>query len=197
MTIILIIDGFFHISRIECLTGPSPKEESSGPVSVIVRKTTGSQQAVSTDLFRYVNPQIFSFKPSLGPKSGGTKLQIEGAHLNSAANSKIFLGNLPCEVEKNSTTDSRLMCVTTTAPRAGFSPPGVVLVMDKANRSLPNSFVYTEDPAVHSVEPLESFKSGGRQMTVRGNFFDSIQLPSVYFLSLYTGERLTNPMVSG
>lgn len=82
--------------RLVCITEKS-SEPKSGPVKLSLDSRRKSESEIT---FSFVNPVVEDFRPTFGPKSGGTRLLISGRHLLDAADVKVFLGNLPCLVER-------------------------------------------------------------------------------------------------
>ena len=50
----------------------------------------------------------------------------------------------------------------------------LTVVIDGGVRQVHSPFFYTPDPIVHDIKPLRSFFSGGRIVTVHGQYFDSV-----------------------
>lgn len=82
--------------RIVCIT-----QKTSGPKSGRVKVILdGRRRGESETSFQFVNPTIDGFTPSIGPKSGGTRLSVAGRHLLDATKVQVYLGNLPCIVDR-------------------------------------------------------------------------------------------------
>ena len=46
-------------------------------------------------------PSISNFAPSHGPASGGTRITIQGQHLNIGSSQTAFVNDKPCEIVKS------------------------------------------------------------------------------------------------
>lgn len=75
-----------------------------------------------------------------------------------------------------------MSCRTSPAPYSSYVVTQLVLMVDGANFTLSNPFLYTPDPTIELIEPLQSFFSGGRTITVTGSQFTSIQQPRMLIL---------------
>jgi len=45
------------------------------------------------------NPEVLEFKPSSGPKAGGTRVTFQGRSLNTGANIRVLFDSVPCHVQ--------------------------------------------------------------------------------------------------
>lgn len=54
------------------------------------------------------------------------------------------------------------------------------MLFDDVNRGSNSEYSYTQDPQVESVEPLATFRSGGRVLTVTGANLDVVGHPRMY-----------------
>ncbi|XP_063707390.1 plexin-B isoform X3 [Culicoides brevitarsis] len=173
--------------KIECRTGPVSREMTA---SVKVGNEAGYTE--SSVQFQYKDIKLEGLYPTMGPKSGGTKLSIIGKFLNIGSNIKAFLDHYVCEINVTQASNSRLTCVT-----SGSESPEKIrtltLMIDGANRTFscsPNPYVYSDcsiynytvDPKIHQIKPLKSFIGGGRMITVHGSNLDSIQKPEIEVL---------------
>ncbi|XP_043221511.1 plexin-A2-like isoform X2 [Amphibalanus amphitrite] len=151
----------------------------SGPV--LVRLAT--YQARSERDYRFVNPHIESIEPTLGPRSGGTRLSIRGRHMNAGLAIRAQINDLPCRVV--STTETEAVCITSEAP---YAAEGGILTMtfDRSRRELRGqTYAYMEDPRVQDVTsgPNPQYKvpkgvpAGGITITVRGENLQYVREP--------------------
>lgn len=85
-------------------------------------------------------------------------------------------------------TSERLVCKTSPLLEDQQTFYELTVSVDNANRTLNSRFDYAPDPRVVSVQPQVAFKSGGRQLIVRGRHFNSIQRPLMFFLDRQTGR---------
>lgn len=70
-----------------------------------------------------------------------------------------------------------------------------MLSIDNANFTLSSPYLYTNDPTIQRIEPLQSFFSGGNQIVVTGSHFSSIQQPRIVVLA--RRNRMTQNLRSG
>uniref|UniRef100_A0A4W5P1B9 Plexin-A1 n=1 Tax=Hucho hucho TaxID=62062 RepID=A0A4W5P1B9_9TELE len=116
-------------------------------VEVCVRDCTHTDyKVVSTKAFTFVSPYFTRVQPSKGPLSGGTRITIEGSHLNAGSAVAVKIGLHPCRFERE------MVCVTP----AGQSPGGTPVMVDINSAELRNpevKFNYTDDPTIFKIEP--------------------------------------------
>uniref|UniRef100_A0A674NMX2 Plexin A1b n=1 Tax=Takifugu rubripes TaxID=31033 RepID=A0A674NMX2_TAKRU len=67
-------------------------------------------KAVSTKAFTFVVSRTPRHSPSTGPLSGGTRITIEGSHLNAGSAVFVKIGLHPCRFERRSSKE--IVCVT-------------------------------------------------------------------------------------
>lgn len=132
--------------------------------------------------------------PKIGPQSGGSRIYLSGKNLNIGSHVAVYLDDLPCFVERFESfffclrkknqhvlfcralaSSYQLSCRTTAAPYPSYVVSQLTLVLDGANFTLTNPFLYTLNPTVSRIEPLQSFFSGGRILQVFGSHFTSVQ----------------------
>lgn len=89
----------------------------------------------------------------------------------------------------------QLSCRTTAAPYPSYVVNRLLLSVDNANFSLASPYLYTNDPTIQRIEPLQSFFSGGNQIVVTGSQFSSIQQPRMVVLA--RRNRMTANLRSG
>lgn len=119
----------------------------------------------------------------MGPQSGGSRLYLSGRNLNIGSSVAVFLDELPCLVERALASSGQLVCRTTAAPYPSYVVSRLLLTIDGANLSLANPYLYTADPTITRVEPLQSFFSGGRSLVVTGTGFTSVQQPRMVVMT--------------
>ncbi len=178
---------FFHVFslfRIVCVTEDSRGEIISGPVKVALGSDS-SRRSESKEEFRFLKPSLHSFSPSSGPRSGGTRLRVSGNSLNIGTHLKIWLGSSECMVDeesRHSLDGDSISCITSRGRRENWVAGEIRVAVDGEEVVLRKSFRYTPDPTILGIEPLESFKSGGRKVVVRGNYLNSSVNPSMYLV---------------
>ncbi|KAM8929898.1 plexin-B1 [Pelodytes ibericus] len=162
-------------SSIVCVTGRS-WAETSGHVSV---KVPGGLHGISSQVFIYQNPMLTSFSPSRGPKSGGTRLTLQGTKLltGSPSDIRVLIGDIPCHIFSE-IQENQLEC-STGSSNSTADLPVTVRYGDREPRTYQSLFTYTADPNVTSASPAKSFISGGRVILVFGQNLDVAQNPKI------------------
>uniref|UniRef100_A0A8C9SSD8 Plexin A1 n=1 Tax=Scleropages formosus TaxID=113540 RepID=A0A8C9SSD8_SCLFO len=119
--------------------------------------------------YRAVSAKTFSF-PSHGPLSGGTRITIEGEHLNAgSAVSWLF-----CYRRRF----KEIVCVTPAGQSPGVAP--VMVDINSAELRNPEvKFNYTEDPTILKIDPDWSIASGGTPLTISGTNLATIREPKI------------------
>ncbi|CAL1608558.1 unnamed protein product [Knipowitschia caucasica] len=133
-------------------------------------------KAVSNKAFTFVSPYFTRVQPTSGPLSGGTRITIEGSHLNAGSAVYVKIGLHPCRFERRSARD--IECITP----AGLAPGLAPVMVDINSAELRNPevrFNYTEDPTILRLEPEWSIASGGTKVTVTGTNLATIKEPKM------------------
>ncbi|OTF83134.1 hypothetical protein BLA29_003743, partial [Euroglyphus maynei] len=143
--------------------------------------------------------ELIDVNPKIGPQSGGTRIYLSGKNLNIGSNVAIYLDDLPCHVERALASSFQMSCRTSAAPYSSYVVTSLILMIDGANYTLANPFLYTADPTIDRIEPLQSFFSGGRMITVTGSQFTSIQQPRMLICTVLSPIKMTcqSPMING
>ena len=154
----------------------------SGPIIV---KVLNDFTAKSKDSYSFVNPKILTISPSKGPMSGGTRLSIEGLHMDAGSRAEAFLGSLPCNVTRRTVNFAE--CIT-----SARHMPGEEKVRVKFDNGLRlfeyYSYLYVEDPRINSVDSgsggnrgeVRGIPAGGITISVKGEHLNIIQKPMMY-----------------
>nr|CAD2193070.1 unnamed protein product [Meloidogyne enterolobii] len=160
--------------RIVCYTRAPSTRQKQGQHVIVRLRDDRKYTAVSTQTFTYTNPQISSFQPFRGPKSGGTDLTILGMDLDSGITFNLSIGNSPCELRQRSSS----MVVCRTGPASSEKPEYLVLNADGTQIRVDNvQFQYTANPSIDRVPKPVSTISGGILIDVHGNGLDLLQRP--------------------
>ncbi|KAJ6216027.1 hypothetical protein RDWZM_010527 [Blomia tropicalis] len=164
----------YNISiRVICRTGASAIGQQSA--LVVIGNRAGVTRAQAK--FQYKTIELDEVIPKIGPQSGGSRIYLIGKNLNIGSNMAVYLDDLPCTVERALASSSQLSCRTSAAPYSSYVVSRLTLSIDAANFTLTNPFLYTPDPTINRIEPMQSYFSGGRTITVTGTHFTSIQQP--------------------
>ncbi|PIO31421.1 hypothetical protein AB205_0154330, partial [Aquarana catesbeiana] len=158
-------------NRIVCNLSASEGVEY-GHVKVSVN---GREPGVSTQLFFYQDPQLYSLTPVKGPMAGGTKITIFGTKLSTGDQITVTVGGLPCELSGN-VTDDQICCITSSSSVQEEAP--VLVSYGGVKRVLEGTlYNYTENPTISSASPSKAFYGGGRRISVTGSNLDVVQAP--------------------
>ncbi|XP_077074737.1 plexin-A1 isoform X2 [Siphateles boraxobius] len=172
-----IEEEYVSAERIVCLlndaTGYRVQEAQ---VEVCVRDCLADYRALSPRAFTFVTPYFSRVQPAQGPLSGGTRITIEGNHLNAGSSVGVNIGRHPCHFKKRSSKE--IVCVTPAGVNAGSTP--VMVDIDSAELRNPEvKFNYTEDPTVLKIDPDWSIASGGTLLTISGTNLATIKEPKI------------------
>ncbi|XP_033615667.1 plexin-B1 [Fukomys damarensis] len=162
-------------SSLVCITGASG-EEVTGAVVVEV---LGRGRGVSELNFVYQDPKVHSIFPVQGPRAGGTCLTLRGSKLLTGRleDIRVVVGDQPCRLLLQPQLE-QLHCETSPYHMPATLP--VTVWFGATERRLQHGqFKYTADPNVTSAGPTKSFLSGGREIWVRGENLDVVQMPRV------------------
>uniref|UniRef100_A0AAZ3QQ91 Plexin-A1 n=1 Tax=Oncorhynchus tshawytscha TaxID=74940 RepID=A0AAZ3QQ91_ONCTS len=172
-----IEEEYISAERIVCLlndaTGYRVQEAN---VEVCVRDCLTDYRALSPRAFTFVTPFFTRVLPAQGPLSGGTRVTIEGNHLNAGSSVFVNIGRHPCHFKKRNARE--IVCVTP----AGLTPGSTPVMVDIDSAELRNPEVkynYTDDPTVLRIEPDWSIASGGTLLTVSGTNLATIREPKI------------------
>ncbi|TRY66611.1 hypothetical protein DNTS_021975, partial [Danionella cerebrum] len=152
-----IEEEYVSAEKIVCLlndaTGYRVQEAQ---VEVCVRDCLADYRALSPRAFTFVTPYFTRVQPAQGPLSGGTRITIEGNHLNAGSSVSVNIGRHLCQFQKRSSKE--IVCVTPAGVNAGSTP--VMVDIDSAELRNPEvKFNYTEDPTVLKIDPDWSIAS--------------------------------------
>lgn len=182
-------EEYVKTSRIVCqvqspnITNPQ-KSAAAAPAGQIVVRVQNEYTAISKDLFSFVNPRITAIEPSKGPKSGGTRLQIFGPHMDAGSLVEAFVGNNYCRLVRRDKT--RAECITT---ESRLGDEKVRVRFDNGIRSFDDyRFLFVDDPKITSVESgpagqhgvPKGIPGGGITISVTGENLNSVQRPMMY-----------------
>uniref|UniRef100_A0A8B9F9Y7 Plexin-B2 n=1 Tax=Amazona collaria TaxID=241587 RepID=A0A8B9F9Y7_9PSIT len=163
-------EEFYSVStRIVCQVGPM-NEPKQGQIEVDIDGKLG--KSPSEVLFTYQEPHPSQIRPQSGPQAGGTTLTITGTHLatGSKKDVQVSVGSQPCNVTE---FEDEIVCIT--GPNSKVENVPVTMNYGGAIITVPQHFSYRENPTVTKFLPVNSFSSGGRNITVTGTGFELIQ----------------------
>ncbi|XP_022081092.1 hepatocyte growth factor receptor-like isoform X2 [Acanthaster planci] len=158
-------DHYVVGQSVRCRT-PDGNLGDAQPITVYIVAVDSSVENPRAVRFKYVNPTITGFSPTLGPAAGGTVVRIVGTSLNTGRDIAVVVGGVKCDIDTESINETSVEC------RTGNSSVGaagkISLSIDGAVRNSADMFTYKANPTVENVHPRRSFKSGGRRLNVTG-----------------------------
>jgi len=203
--------------KVICQTGRSSQIMQE---DILIGNRAGYTRA--REKFRYEQVEVYDIWPRVGPKSGGTRLYIQGVNLNIGSNVEVLLDDTPCVVDRTLASSQQISCITPSLntiqeqseqqytkhlqsfyANAINSPQqqSVLAVISHLKLKIDNliisksiNFTYVDDPAVKKISPLRSPISGGRIINVYGSNFKSIQQPRMIILAV-DGVHILNETI--
>ncbi|XP_062439111.1 plexin-B2 isoform X2 [Rhea pennata] len=166
----LFKEEFYSVStRIVCQVGRMT-EPKQGQIEVNINGKLG--KSPSDVKFTYQEPHPSGISPERGPQAGGTTLTITGTNLatGSKKDVHVLVGSEPCNVTE---FGDKIVCIT--GPNSKVEDVDVRVHYGDTASNIPGKFSYRENPTVTKFLPVNSFSSGGRNITVTGTGFDIIQ----------------------
>nr|CAD7396273.1 unnamed protein product [Timema poppensis] len=125
--------------------GPGTNEPRRGPVIVRVEDFRGE----SKHNYEFVDPVIDAISPKYGPRSGGTKIKINGKYMNAGSRIQAFIDDIPCEIIGTSAEEAECKTSASDRQRSGK----LRMKFDKGDRIFDKDlFEYVEDPTIESAE---------------------------------------------
>ncbi|CAF2766041.1 unnamed protein product [Rotaria sp. Silwood2] len=161
-------------NRIECQSNKS-NSSRHGPIKIYFKN---SIILFSKELIQYTQSSINSFNPIIVYEFGGQILNIIGNNLIIGNRQQIFIGNFQCLTIKQTITNT----LTCRLPSMLSGSYNVTIIID--NKTIINNgnlLKVTPNPIVQDINPIISFASGGRLVTIRGMYFTSAQSITVEF----------------
>uniref|UniRef100_A0AAR2K846 Plexin-A1 n=1 Tax=Pygocentrus nattereri TaxID=42514 RepID=A0AAR2K846_PYGNA len=152
-----IEEEYISAERIVCqLNDATGYRVQDAQVEVCVRDCLADYRALSPRAFTFVTPFFTRMQPSQGPLSGGTRITIEGNHLNAGSSVAVNIGRHPCHFKKRSSKE--IVCVTP----AGVTPGSTPVMVDIDAAELRNPEV-----------------NGGTLLTISGTNLATIKEPKI------------------
>ncbi|AWO98076.1 putative plexin-A4 [Scophthalmus maximus] len=184
-----IREGYIPAEQIVCEMGKAEKSQYTGNVQVCVGvgECSSEFKAKSSKYYYFVIPRILNLKPSRGPVSGGTIVNITGSHLDAGSNVSIMFKDQPCTYLRRG---GQWLTCRTHASLNGYGNVSVSVNIDKAHLQKDLRFEYVEDPTITKIEPEWSIYSGHTPVTVTGTNLDIIQTPLIR--AKYNGHETLN-----
>ena len=158
-----------------CLVPPRADPRSSN-VSVVLlpsNRNRGGKGSLKRLQFHYLDFAVGDFNPRKGVASGGSVVRIQGTNLHIGSRIEAFFDDVACVVNAKHRSPSTIVCSTGAVGEERVAQ-NLTLVIDGARRTLVSPFFYTPDPIIHDIKPLTSFATGGRVLTVHGEYLNSV-----------------------
>lgn len=195
--------------KVICQTGRSSQIMQE---DILIGNRAGFTRA--REKFRYEQIEVYDIWPRIGPKSGGTRLYIQGVNLNIGSNIEVLLDDTPCIVDRTLASSQQISCITPSlnaiqelseqqytkqlqtfyqnaANNQQQQQQSVLAIVNHLKLKIDNlvisksiNFTYVDDPIVKKINPLRSPISGGRLINVYGSNFKSIQQPRMIILAV-------------
>ncbi|XP_067110336.1 LOW QUALITY PROTEIN: plexin-A4, partial [Osmerus mordax] len=174
-----IPEGYIPAEQIVCEMGKAESSQFAGNIQVCVGvgECKPEFMAKSTKYYYFVIPRLHQLKPSRGPVSGGTIVNITGSNLDAGSNVSIMFKDQKCAYHRRG---GQWITCRSQASLHGYGEVPVSVSVDKAvlhARDL--KFEYVEDPTITKLEPEWSIFSGHTPVTVTGTNLDIIQNPLI------------------
>ncbi|UJR10757.1 hypothetical protein I4U23_014945 [Adineta vaga] len=152
----------------------SSNSSRKGRISI---RFSNSIYILSKDIIEYRQSSIVSINPTIAYQFGGQIFHIHGENLFIGNEQRIFIGNYPCKKIKQTLRNS-LSCHL---PSISPGMYNITIKIDDQMINTEQKLKITPNPIVQDIDPTISFASGGRLITVRGMYFESIQIITVKF----------------
>ncbi|KAL7828196.1 hypothetical protein AOLI_G00313480 [Acnodon oligacanthus] len=180
-------EGYIPAEQIVCEMGKAEKSQYAGNVQVCVGECQPEFMAKTSKYYYFVVPKLMSLKPSRGPVSGGTIVNITGSNLDAGSNVSIMFKDQKCTYHRRG---GLWITCRSHASTQGYGNVTVSVYVDKAHIQKDLRFEYVEDPTITKLEPEWSIFSGNTPVTVTGTNLDIIQNPQIR--AKYNNQETTN-----
>ncbi|KAJ1109243.1 hypothetical protein NDU88_006606 [Pleurodeles waltl] len=176
-----------HIKSLVCIlqkVGTQAVTQSTDIVVTIEEKKGNSPyQILGTATitgFSFVEPVITSVIPSFGPLAGGTEVAIRGKNLMIGNERKVYINGSECLLGDASEKEEEVIhCMSPVGGALSASAP-VVVWIDEAEFTSPETFQYRPNPIITSVSPQCSLAQGSL-LTIEGTNLNSVSKATVQF----------------
>uniref|UniRef100_A0A8K9V7Y4 Plexin-A4 n=1 Tax=Oncorhynchus mykiss TaxID=8022 RepID=A0A8K9V7Y4_ONCMY len=184
-------EGYIPAEQIVCEMAVATPSQFANYVEVCVggvgvRECPKEFRAVYSKYYYFVT-RLISLKPSRGPVSGGTIVNITGSNLDAGSNVSIMFKDQKCTYHRRG---GQWITCRSHASLQGYGNVSVSVTVDKARIQKDLKFEYVEDPTIIKLEPEWSIFSGHTPVTVTGTNLDIIQSPLIR--AKYNGRETVN-----
>ncbi|TKS77778.1 Plexin-D1 Precursor [Collichthys lucidus] len=164
-----------------CVTGSSSHDRTDIVQLDVVQGGIGK----SKESFSYLVPKLLSMNPRKGSRAGGTRVSIQGEHLDIGSQIKVMVNNtLECIIiEKR---DETIECTMPQALQPHTDSVAVCVEFENVpcQSELSTTYTYEKNPIISFIHPQKSYLSGGRIITVTGQGFDLVQSVTMQVLGI-------------
>ncbi|KAE8293639.1 Plexin-D1 Precursor [Larimichthys crocea] len=164
-----------------CVTGSSSHDRTDIVQLDVVQGGKGK----SKESFSYLVPKLLSMNPRKGSRAGGTRVSIQGEHLDIGSQIKVMVNNtLECIIiEKR---DETIECTMPQALQPHTDSVAVCVEFENVpcQSELSTTYTYEKNPIISFIHPQKSYLSGGRIITVTGQGFDLVQSVTMQVLGI-------------
>ncbi|XP_063422459.1 plexin-A4-like [Mytilus trossulus] len=170
--------------EIVCILGPSDAGDKKGHVVVLKISFKNFE-------FQYMNPILQRVTPNKRAVSGGAILTLHGDPIYLGTSLEVTVNDQMCNISSKSTAQIKCRLPPGKLGKAKISVKvdGNEIRQDMVGNT---SLTYVADPEITKIQPLKSFKSGGRRLTVMGTNINIIDHPKMFIWTNSVKSNLTN-----
>ncbi|CAC5406684.1 PLXNA [Mytilus coruscus] len=144
--------------------------------------------------FQYLNPILQRVTPHKRALSGGAILTLHGDPIYLGTQLEVTINDKECNL--TSKTKTQIKCRLPPG-KLGNAKISVKVDGNEIRQDMVGniSFTYVADPVISKINPLKSFQSGGRRLTVVGTKINIIDQPKMFIWTNSVMSSLTNCQV--
>ncbi|VDI05347.1 plexin A [Mytilus galloprovincialis] len=180
-------DMYQPAREIVCILGASDAGVKKGHVVVL-------NKAFHNIEFQYMNPILQRVTPNKRAVSGGAILTLHGDPIYLGTSLEVTVNDKVCNITSLDTAQikCRLPPGKLGESKISVKVDGHEIRQDMVGNT---SLTYVADPEITKIQPLKSFKSGGRRLTVMGTNINIIDHPKMFIWTNFVKSNLTNCQV--
>ncbi|XP_063438884.1 plexin-A4-like isoform X2 [Mytilus trossulus] len=173
--------------EIVCILGPSDAGVKKGHVVVLNIPFKNFE-------FQYMNPILQRVTPNKRAVSGGAILTLQGDPIYLGTSLEVTVNDQMCNI--TSKNKEQIKCRLPPG-RLGKAKISVKVDGNEIRQDMVGntSLTYVADPEITKIQPLKSFDSGGRRLTVMGTNINIIDHPKMFIWTNFVKSNLTNCQV--
>ncbi|CAG2189705.1 PLXNA [Mytilus edulis] len=141
--------------------------------------------------FQYMNPILQRVTPNKRAVSGGAILTLHGDPIYLGTSLEVTVNDKVCNITSKNTAQIKCRLPPGKLGNAKISVKvdGNEIRQDMVGNT---SLTYVADPEITKIQPLKSFQSGGRRLTVIGTNINIIDHPKMFIWTNFVKSNLTN-----